>query len=144
MCLFPSRCLCSSFLQQILAHQDFAHVHTLHCFRHRSTALARLCLCRQSAQGRRRLHTLSLPLLRHRQHLQETRTSSYTQPLPHCSHPQNTRQHTKQPSSSSSSATPATPTPTSLSGKRAGPSGNKKDKSHRILHLQHDHPGLNS
>ena len=121
ICFFPSCGIFFSFLQLILAHQNFACVRNPHCGRHCITAATRLYLCRRSRQGRRRLYTFSLSLLRQRQRLQETRTSFFSQPLPHDSHSQNTLSHTTPVSSSSSSATPSTHVPTSPTGKLTGP-----------------------
>ena len=121
ICFFPSCGICFSLLQLILAHQNFACVRNPHCGRHCITAAARLYLCQRSRQGRRRLYTFSLSLLRQRQRLQETRTSPFLQPLPHGFHSQNTLSHTTPVSSSASSATPSTPVPTSQLGKRPGP-----------------------
>jgi len=94
ICFFPSCGICFSLLQLILAHQNFACVRNPQCGRLCITAAARLYLCRRSRQGRRRLYTFSLSLLRQRQRLQETRTSPFSQPLPHDSHSQNTLSHT--------------------------------------------------
>jgi len=121
ICFFPSCGICFSLLQLILAHQNFACVRNPHCGRHCITAAARLYLCQRSRQGRRRLYTFSLSLLRQRQRLQETRTSPFLQPLPHGFHSQNTLSHTTPVSSSASSATPSTPVPTSQLGKQPGP-----------------------
>jgi len=118
---FPSCGICFSFLQLVLAHQNFECVRNPHCGRHCITAAARLYLCQRCTQGRRRLYTFSLSLLQQRQRLQETTTSPFSQPLPHDSHLQNTLSHTTPVSSSSSSATPSTSVPTSPTGKPAGP-----------------------
>jgi len=48
MCLFPMCDICFSFLQLILAHQNFACVCNLYCGRHCITAFACLCLRRRS------------------------------------------------------------------------------------------------
>ena len=120
-CLFPSCGICFSLLQPILAHQNFSCVRNPHCGRRCITAAARLYLCRRSEQGRMRLHTFSLSLLRPRQRLQETRNSPFSQSLTHDSHSQNTLSHTTPVSSSCSSATPSTPVPTSQLGKRPVP-----------------------
>jgi len=131
-CLVPSCGICSSFLQRILAHQNFAGVRNLTCGRHLTTPSARLCLYRRSRHGRRRLCALNLSLLRQRQHSQETRNSPFSQPLQHRSHPQSTLSHTTPSYSKSPSATLSTPTHTSPTGKRAGPAnshvGNNKKK----------------
>jgi len=73
-CLLPSCGICFSFLQRILAHQNFVGVRNLT----RITPSARLCLCRRSRHGRRRLFAFNLSLLRQRQQFQETRISPYT------------------------------------------------------------------
>jgi len=121
ICFFPSCGICFSFLQRILAHQNFVGVCNLNCSHHLTTPSARLCLCRRSRQGRRRLYTFNLSLLRQRQCLLETRTSQFSQPLQHRSQPQSTLPHTTPSSSRSPSATLSTPAHTSQLGKRAGP-----------------------
>jgi len=62
ICFFPSCGICFSWLQLILAHQNFACVRNPHCDRHCNTAASRLYLCRRYRQGRRRLYTFSLSL----------------------------------------------------------------------------------
>ena len=103
-----------------------------HCGCHLTTPSARLCLCRRSRHARRRLCAFNLSLLRQRQHFQETRTSPFSQPLQHHSHPQSTLSHTTPSFSRSPSATLSTPAHTSPTGKRAGPAnshvGNNKKK----------------
>jgi len=136
-CFFPSCGVYFSFLQLVLAHQNFACVRNRgpHCGRHCITATARLYLCRRSRQGRRRLYTFSLSLLQQKQRLQETRTSAFSQPLPHDSHSQNTLSHATLVSPSSSSATPSTPVPTSPTGQRAGPANShvgSNKKKHKL------------
>jgi len=135
--------ICFSFLQLILAHQNFACVRNPHCGRLCITAAARLYLCRRSRQGHRRLYTFSLSLLRQRQRLLETRISPFSQPLPHDSHSQNTLSHTTPVSSSSSSATPSTPVPASQLGKRQGPANshvgkNTRTQNRRLLRLLYE------
>jgi len=78
---FPSCGICFSFQQLILAYQNLACVRNPHCGRHCITAVTHLYLCQRSAQGRRRLYTLILSLLRQRQRFQEIRTSPFSQPL---------------------------------------------------------------
>jgi len=97
--------ICFSFLQRILAHQNFVGVLNLNCSSHLATPSAHLCLCRRSRQGRRRLYAFNLSLLRQRKRLPETKTSPFAQPLQHRSHPQSTLPHTTPSSSSSPSAT---------------------------------------
>ena len=63
-CLLPSCGICFSFLQRILAHQNFGGVRNLTRGRHLLTTPARLCLCRRSRHGRRRLFAFNLSLLR--------------------------------------------------------------------------------
>ena len=99
--LFASCGICFSCLRRILTHQNFAGVRNLHCGRHFTTASARFCLCRRSRQGRRRLYTFNLSLLRQKQRLQESRTSPLSQPLQRHSHRQSTLPHTTPLSSSS-------------------------------------------
>jgi len=77
-CLLHSCGICISFLQRILAHQNFAGVRNLTRDRHLITPSARLCLCRRSRHGRRRLFAFNLSLLRQRQHFQETRISPFS------------------------------------------------------------------
>jgi len=133
-CLLPSCGICFSFLQRILAHQNFASVRNLPRGRHLTTPSARHCLCRRSRHGRRRPCAFNLSLLRQRQHFQETRISPFSQPLQHHSHPQSTLSHTTPSFSGSPSATLSTPAHTSPTGKRAGPAnshvGNNK-KQHK-------------
>ena len=146
MCSLPSCGICFSFIQLVLAHHNFTRVRNLHCGSHCITASARLCLCQRSRQGRRHLFTFSLSFLRQRQRLQETRTSPFSQPLPHGSHSQSPLPHTTPESSSSYSTTPSTPAPTSQLGKwaMAGPANsnvgnNKKTQNCRVLHLLCEH-----
>jgi len=93
-CLLPSCGICVSFLQRILAHQNFGGVRNLTRGRHFLTTPARLCLCRRSRHGRRRLFAFNLSLLRQRQQFLETRISPFSQPLQYHSNPQSTRSHT--------------------------------------------------
>ena len=60
----PSCGICFSFLQRILAHQNFGGVRNLTRGRHILTTKARLCVCRRSRHGRRRLFAFELSLLR--------------------------------------------------------------------------------
>jgi len=125
---FSSCGICFSFLQLILSHQNFTRVRNPYCGRHCTTVSARLFLCRRSRQGRRRLSTFCLSLLRHRQRLHETRTYPLSQPL-RASHSRSPPPHTTPISSSSSSATPPTHAPTSQLGKRAGPANSHVDNN---------------
>ena len=60
--------ICFSFLQRILTHQNFAGVRHLTRGRHLLMSPTRLCLCRRSRHGRRRLFAFNLSLLRQKQH----------------------------------------------------------------------------
>jgi len=80
-CFCPWCAICFSFLQRILAHQNFVGVRHLTRGRHLITPSARLCLFRRSRHGRRRLFAFNLSLLRQRQQFQETRISPFLQPL---------------------------------------------------------------
>ena len=93
-CLLPSCGICFSFLQRILAHQNFGGVRNLTRGRHLLTTPARLCLCRRSRHGRRRLFAFNLSLLRQRQQFLETRISPFSQLLQYHSNLQSTRSHT--------------------------------------------------
>jgi len=86
-CLLPSCGICFSFLQLILAHQNFGGVRNLTRGRHFLMTPARLCLCQRSRHGRRRLFAFNLSLLRQRQQFQETRISPFSQPLQYHSNP---------------------------------------------------------
>jgi len=123
-CLVPSCGICFSFLQRILAHQNFGGVRNLTWGRHLLTTPARLCLCRRSRHGRRRLFAFNLFLFRQRQQFLETRISPFSQPLQYHSNPQSTQSHTAPSSPRSLSATPSAPAHTSLTGKRTGPTNN--------------------
>jgi len=106
------------------AHQNFRDVRNLTRGRHVLTTKARLCVCRRSQHGRKRLFAFNLSLLRPRQQLQETRIPPFSQPLQHHSNPQSTLSHTTPSSPRSLSATPSTPVHTFLAGKRTGPANN--------------------
>ena len=123
-CLLPSCGICLSFLQRILAHQNFRGVRNLTRVRHILTTKARLLVCRRSRHDRKRLCAFNLSLLRPRQLLQETRISPFSQPLHHHSNPQSTLSHITPSSPRSLSATPSTPAHTVLAGKRTGPANN--------------------
>jgi len=82
ICFFHSCGIRFSFLQLILAHQNFASVCNPHCGRHCITAAVRLYLCWLSRQGHRRLYTFSLSLLRQKQRLKETRTRNHSHRTP--------------------------------------------------------------
>jgi len=140
-CFRPSCGICFSFLQRILAHQNFAGVRHLTRGRHLITPSARLCLYRQSRHGRRRLFAFNLSLLRQRQQFQETRIFPFSQPLQYHSNPQSTLSHTTPSSSRSLSATPSTPTHMSLPGKRAGFANVHvgKNINHRLPHPLCEH-----
>ena len=79
---------------------------------------ARICLCRRSRHGRRRLFAFYLS--RQRQQFLETRISPFSQPLQYHSNPQSTRSHTAPLSPRS----PSAPAHMSLTGKRTGPANN--------------------
>jgi len=148
-CLLSSFGICFSFLQRILAHQNFAGVCNLHCGRHLNTPSARLCLYRRSRYGRKRLctfvSTFNLSLLRQRQRLQETRTFPFSQPLQHRSRPQSTLSHTTPSSSRSPSATLSTPAHTSQIKKNGQAPQivmlviTRKNKNRRLPHLLYEH-----
>jgi len=148
-CLLSSCGICFYFLRHILAHQNFAGVCNLHCGRHLNTPSARLCLCQRSQHGLRCLctfvSTFSLSLLRQRQHLQETRTFPYSQPIQHCSRPQSTLSHTTPSSSRSPSATLSTPAHTSQIEKNGQAPQivmlviTRKNKNRRLPHLLYEH-----
>jgi len=89
-CLVPSCGICISFLQRILAHQNFGGVRNLNQGRRIPTTKARLCVCRRSRHGRNRLFAFNLSLLRQRQQFQENRISPFSQPLQYHSNPQTT------------------------------------------------------
>ena len=72
--------VCLSFLQQMLAHQNFSRVCTTYLLCHFRASPGRLRLLRQSNRSRKRLHTLNLELIQHHPFI-ETRTSPHTQPL---------------------------------------------------------------
>jgi len=72
--------VCLSFLQQILAHQNFSRVCTTFLLRHFHVSTGLLRLLRQSSRGRKRLYALNLELIHHHPFI-ETRTSPHTQPL---------------------------------------------------------------
>ena len=57
--------ICLSFLQQILAHQNFSRNCTTFLLRHFHVSTGRLRLFRQSSRGRKRLHALNLELIHH-------------------------------------------------------------------------------
>ena len=79
-CLLPSCGICFSFLQRILAHQNFMGVRNLTRDRHILTTKARLCVCRRSRHGRKRLFAFNLSLLRQRYLFQETIISPFSTP----------------------------------------------------------------
>ena len=112
-------------------------------------ALCPKCLCQRSQHGLRCLctfvSTFSLSLLRQRQHLQETRTFPYSQPIQHCSRPQSTLSHTTPSSSRSPSATLSTPAHTSQIEKNGQAPQivmlviTRKNKNRRLPHLLYEH-----
>ena len=143
-CLLPSCGICFSFLQRILAHQNFRGVRNLNRGRHILTTKVRLCVWRRSRHGRMRLFVFNLSLLRRRQQLRETRISLFSQPLQHHSNPQSTLSHTTPSSPRSLSATPSTPAHTSLTGKRTGLQIimlviTRNNTNHRLPHHLYEH-----
>jgi len=116
----PSCGIGFSLLQRILAHQNFRGVRNLTRGRHILTTKGRLCVCRRSQHGRRRLFAFQLP----RQQFQETKISLLSQLLQYHSNPQSTLSHTTPSSPRFLSATPSIPAHTFLTGKRTGPANN--------------------
>jgi len=127
---------CLSFLQQILAHQNFSRVCTTYLFRHFRASPGRPRLLGQSNGGRKRLHTRNLQFIQHHP-LIETRTAPHTQPLSSGSPGHNSRPPHLNPSqrseTQSGSLRQSSP-PASAHGKRPIPvssnvDSNKKQKT---------------
>ena len=123
-----------SFLQQILAHQNFSWVCTTYLLRHFRASPGRLRLLGQTNRGRKRLHTLNLEFIQHHPGI-ETRTSPHTQPLSSGPPGHNIRSSHLHPSQTQSSPSQQVSPPTSPLGKRPSPvfrnadSNKKKQKN---------------